>query len=155
MSASTRDLTAADARELDTQDELASFRQRFVPIQDPGVVAYLDGNSLGRPLTATVSRLTRTVESEWGTRMIRAWGESWLDLPEKVGDELGAAGLGAGPGQTILADSTSVNLYKILRAAVAMRPGRTEIVTDTANFPTDRYLVDSIARERGMTVRWI
>jgi kynureninase len=155
MSASTRALTAANARELDAQDELASFRHRFVPIQDPGVIAYLDGNSLGRPLTATLARLTRTVESEWGTRMIRAWGESWFDLPEKVGDELGAAGLGAARGQTILADSTSVNLYKVLRAAVAMRPGRTEIVTDTANFPTDRYLVESIARELSMTVRWI
>lgn len=155
MSASTRELTAADARELDMRDELAAFRQRFVPIRDPSVIAYLDGNSLGRPLTATVVRLTSMVESEWGTRMIRAWGESWLDLPEKVGDELGAAALGAAPGQTILADSTSVNLYKILRAAVAMRPGRTEIVTDTANFPTDRYLVDSVARERGLTVRWL
>jgi kynureninase len=155
MSTGTRDLTAADARELDAQDELASFRQRFVPIRDPGVIAYLDGNSLGRPLKATLARLTRTVESEWGTRMIRAWSESWLDLPEKVGDELAAAGLGAASGQTILADSTSVNLYKILSAAVVMRPGRTEIVTDTANFPTDRYLVESIARERGMTVRWI
>jgi kynureninase len=155
MSANTRDFTAADARELDAQDELAPFRHRFVPIQDPGVIAYLDGNSLGRPLTATLARLVRTIESEWGTRMIRAWGESWLGLPEKVGDELGAAGLGAASGQTILADSTTVNLHKILRAAVAMRPGRAEIVTDTANFPTDRYVVDTVARERGMTVRWI
>lgn len=87
--------------------------------------------------------------------MIRSWEERWLALPEQIGDELGRAALGAAPGQTIVADSTSVCLYKVLRAAVALRPGRDEIVTDSANFPTDRFLVESVAAELGLTVRWI
>jgi kynureninase len=155
MTAGTTDISAEDAHTLDAQDELAPFRDRFLPIEDSGVIAYLDGNSLGRPLKATLERLTQLVTNDWGSRLIRAWSEGWLELPKEVGDALAAAGLGAGPGQTVLADSTSVCLYKMLRAAATMRPGRTEIVTDSANFPTDRYLADSVARELGMTVRWI
>jgi kynureninase len=119
------------------------------------VVAYLDGNSLGRPLRATAERLQEVVGAEWGARLIRSWEERWLALPGQIGDELGRVALGAAPGQTIVADSTSVCLYKVLRAAVALRPGRDEIVTDTANFPTDRFLVESVAAELGRTVRWI
>ncbi|MGW5719408.1 kynureninase [Amycolatopsis sp. NPDC003865] len=134
---------------------LAAFRDRFVPITDESVVAYLDGNSLGRPLRATADRLREVVAEQWGARLIRSWDERWLELPELIGDELGRVALGAAPGQTIVADSTSVCLYKVIRAAVALRPGRDEIVTDTANFPTDRFLVDSVAAELGLTVRWI
>ncbi len=87
--------------------------------------------------------------------MIRSWEEGWLELPEQVGDRLGAACLGANPGQVIVADSTSVCLYKLLHAAAAKRPGRTEIVTDAYNFPTDRFVVEAVAEQRGMTVRWV
>ncbi|MFB9688878.1 kynureninase [Amycolatopsis plumensis] len=148
------DLSPEAADRLDAEDELAGFRDRFVPITDPGVVAYLDGNSLGRPLRATAERLQELVAHEWGARLIRSWDERWLSLPEEIGDELGRVALGAAPGQTIVADSTSVCLYKALRAAVALRPGRDEIVTDAANFPTDRFLVESVAAELGLTVRW-
>jgi kynureninase len=144
-----------DVRALDAADELAGFRDRFLPIGDPGVVAYLDGNSLGRPPHATLERLNRLVTHDWGTRLIRSWEEGWIDLPEQVGDLLGSAALGAAPGQTIVADSTTVCLHKVLQAAIALRPGRTELVTDTDNFPTDRYAVQSIAAQLGLTVRWI
>jgi kynureninase len=149
-------MTTRDAaRRLDAEDELAGFRDRFVPVADPGVVAYLDGNSLGRPLRATAERLQELVSREWASRLIRSWQERWLDLPEEIGDELGRVALGAAPGQVIVADSTSVCLYKVLRAAAALRPGRGRIVTDTSNFPTDRFIVQSVAAELGLTVRWI
>lgn len=138
---------------LDASDPLAAFRDRFVI--DDDLVAYLDGNSLGRVPKATVERLTTFVRQEWGGRLIRGWDDSWVDLPVTVGDELGAALLGAAPGQTVIADSTSVNIYKLLHAAAGMRPGRDEIVIDATNFPTDRYLVESVADARGMTVRWL
>ncbi|MBP2325202.1 kynureninase [Kibdelosporangium banguiense] len=144
-----------DVRALDAADELAEFANRFLPIGDPGVVAYLDGNSLGRPPTATLNRLHQLVTHEWGTRMIRSWEEGWMQLPEQVGDLLGSTALGAAPGQVIVADSTTICLHKVLRAAVAMRPGRPELVTDTDNFPTDRYVVQAIAAQLGLTVRWI
>jgi kynureninase len=144
-----------DVRALDAADELAGFRDRFLPIEDPGVVAYLDGNSLGRPPRATLERLNHLVTHEWGTRMIRSWDEGWMDLPESVGDLLGSAAMGAAPGQTIVAESTTICLHKVLQAAIALRPGRTELVTDTDNFPTDRYVVQSIAAHLGLTVRWI
>ncbi|HET9141517.1 kynureninase [Actinophytocola sp.] len=145
----------ADAQDLDRADKLAAFRDRFVPIDDPGVVAYLDGNSLGRPPLSTMDRLNDLVARQWGSRMIRAWGEGWLELGEQVGDRLGEVCLGAAPGQVIVADSTTVCLHKVIRAAVAMRPGRTEIVTDALNFPTDRYVVEAVAADHGLTVRWV
>ncbi len=135
----------------DAADPLAPYRDRFAPA--PGVVAYLDGNSLGRPPAATAERIAEFVRDEWGTRLIRGWDEGWWELPTELGDRLGALALGAGPGQVVLADSTTVLLYKLARAAVAARPGRTEIVTDTHDFPTDRYLLDGIAAERGLTLR--
>ena len=138
---------------LDAADPLAAFRDRFVI--DDDLVAYLDGNSLGRLPKATVDRLTAFVRQEWGNRLIRGWDDSWVDLPVTVGDELGAALLGAAPGQTIVADSTSVNIYKLLHAAAGLRPDRYEIVIDATNFPTDRYLVESVAAARDMTVRWL
>ncbi len=150
----------ARAERLDAADPLAAHRDAFLDPGGDALVAYFDGNSLGRPLTATLERLSRFVRDEWGARLIRRWDERWLDLPLTLGDRLGAAALGAAAGQTVVADSTSVLLYKLARAAVdAVLPAsggtRTEIVLDTDNFPTDRYLLEGIAAERGLTLRWI
>jgi len=141
------------ARDLDAADPLRAFRERFVAMD--GVVAYLDGNSLGRPPLTTRDRLDRFVREEWGGRLIRGWDEGWMDLGQAVGDRLGRVVLGAAPGQVVVADSTTVILYKLARAAVAARPGRREIVLDTDNFPTDRYVLEGIAAERGLDLRWI
>jgi kynureninase len=147
---------------LDAADPLARFRERFLP--SPDVVAYLDGNSLGRPPVVTAERLERFVREEWAGRLIRGWtaedvNGAWMEWPERVGDRLAAAALGAAPGQTVVADSTTVLLYKLARAAVdaAMErdPARREIVVDTDNFPTDRYVLEGIAAERGAVLRWV
>jgi kynureninase len=143
----------AGGAELDAADPLARYRERFLPA--PGVAAYLDGNSLGRPLAASVDRVDAVMREQWAERLIRGWDESWLELPVQIGDELGRVTLGAASGQTVIGDSTTVLLYKLIRAALELRPGRTEIVIDRDDFPTDRYLVESIAAERGLTVRWI
>ena len=138
---------------LDDTDPLARFHERF--LQTPDVAAYLDGNSLGRPLTTTAARLTEFVEQQWGARLIRGWSEGWLEQGQRIGDDLGRVALGAAAGQTSIGDSTTVLLYKLVRAAADARPGRTELVIDRDNFPTDRYLIEGIAAERGLTVRWI
>ncbi|NKX56410.1 kynureninase [Arthrobacter mobilis] len=143
------------AAELDAADPLARFRSRFLEPEDGQVVAYLDGNSLGRPLAETAGRMGEFIGGEWGNRLIRSWDESWMDEPIRLGDRLGDVVLGAGPGQALVADSTSVMLYKLLRAALDGRPGRDEIVVDRDNFPTDRFLVEGIAAERGASIRWI
>lgn len=145
--------SALPAAPLDAADPLADLVERFVPAGD--VVSYLDGNSLGRPLTATLSRLSSFVEGAWGTRLIRSWDESWMSMPTELGDRIGASCLGAAPGQTVVADSTTVLLYKAIRAALRARPERHEIVIDDDQFPTDRFVVEGIAREHGATIRWI
>ncbi|ROQ38614.1 kynureninase [Frondihabitans sp. PhB188] len=141
--------------DLDTTDPLAAYVDRFVPAV--GVTAYLDGNSLGRPLRATADRIAGFVAHDWGTRLIRSWDDRWMDLPTVVGDRIGALALGSAAGQTVVGDSTTVLLYKALRAAleIGQRAGRHEIVLDDDQFPTDRFVVEGIARERGATVRWI
>lgn len=148
---------AAGARELDAADPLSAFRDRFVGAGTD--LVYFDGNSLGRPLGVTADRLAGFVRDEWGGRLIRGWDEGWMELPGRVGDDLGRLVLGAGSGQTVVGDSTTVLLYKLARAAVDAQgrrdPRRTEIVVDSDNFPTDRYVVEGIAAERGCTVRWI
>ena len=141
------------AKELDAQDPLAHFRDRFLPAE--GVIAYLDGNSLGRPLAVTAERMQTFVTQAWGTRLIRGWDEGWMGWPESIGDLIGSGVIGAAPGQTVVADSTTVMLYKLARAALAARPDRTEIVLDTDNFPTDRYVLEGIAAERGFALRWV
>ena len=145
------------ARALDAADPLAAFRARFVGTDpaEPAVTAYFDGNSLGRPTRASVERIHRFLLDGWGARLIRGWEEEWMELPFAIGDSLGRAALGAAPGQVFIADSTTVVLYKLARAAVDSLPGRSEIVLDTDNFPTDRYLLDGIARERGLTLVWL
>ncbi len=145
--------TLDDVTQADADDPLASFRDRFVIRDDPA--AYLDGNSLGRTPRATVDRLAHLIDVEWATRLIRSWDERWLDLPHEVGDRLGAAVLGAATGQTVIADSTTVNLYKTIHAAVGLRPGRDEIVIDEADFPTDRYVVNAVAAALGLEVRLV
>lgn len=147
---------AADLRtraaELDAADPLAGCRAEF----DGEIRAYLDGNSLGRPVRAAAAGLARFVPGAWGTRLIRSWDEEWFELPLTLGDRLGAAVLGAAAGQTMVADSTSVILYKLLRAAVAAAPPeRRVVVLDRENFPTDRYLAEGIAAETGAQLRWI
>jgi kynureninase len=139
--------------DLDRTDPLADLTNRF--IRTPGVVAYLDGNSLGRPLEVTPGRFDSFVRNDWGDRLIRSWDEQWFDRPLTLGDRLGAATLGAAAGQTMIGDSTTVLLYKLMRAAVDARPGRTEILLDDDNFPTDRFLAEGIAAERGLTLKWI
>lgn len=131
------------------------MREKFLGHDDAGVPAYLDGNSLGRPLAATLDRLNEFVRNQWGGRLIRGWDEGWLALPRQIGDELGLHVLGAAPGQCIVADSTTVLLYKLARAAVAAGGDRTEIVLDRDNFPTDRYVMEGIAAECGLTLRWV
>src|SRR3954463_11785613 len=138
---------------LDDADPLAGFRARFVGTGSP--LVYLDGNSLGRPLTVTAERLRTFVEEEWAVRLIRGWDERWFDLPLTLGDDLGRVCLGAAPGQVAVGDSAPVLLYKLMRAAVAARPGRTEIVIDRDHFPTDRYVAMGVAAECGLTVRWL
>lgn len=155
-------LPSLDAAALDAADPLARFRDRFLAAGGPegdGVVAYLDGNSLGRPLADLGERLAEFTAGPWGNRLIRAWDERWMDEPVRLGDRLAEVVLGAGPGQTVVADSTSVMIYKLVRAALdaQARPDarRDEIVIDRGNFPTDRFLVEGIAAERGATIRWI
>lgn len=142
-----------DPLELDRTDPLARFRERFVAAETP--LVYFDGNSLGRPLKQTRDTLADFVTGEWGDRLIRGWDERWFDLPLTLGDELGRVCLGAAPGQVTIGDSTTVLLYKLVRAAVAARPDRSEIVIDRDNFPTDRYVVEGIAVECGLEVRWV
>ena len=150
----TDDLAAlADA--LDAADSLATFRDHFVGSDDGTIIAYLDGNSLGRPLRATGERIGRFVEEIWGKRLIRAWDEGWMDDPVRVGDQIGRVTLGVAPGQTVVGDSTSVMLYKWIRAAVASQPDRDEIIVDIGNFPTDRFVVEGIAAELGLQPRWL
>ncbi|MBD5830060.1 kynureninase [Janibacter melonis] len=145
------------AAELDASDPLRETRDLFVPAGggDDVVTAYLDGNSLGRPLRATARRLDDLVRRDWGTRLIRSWDERWMELPTRLGDRLGEVCLGAAAGQTVVADSTTVLLYKLLRAAVAADPERDEIVLDSENFPTDRYVAEGIAAETGARLVWV
>ena len=138
------------ARALDGSDELADFADRFVPL--PEGVVYLDGNSLGRPLRSMSTLLDVAVEEDWGRGLIPSW-DSWVDLPYEVGDEMAGPILGAGPGEVVVSDSTTVNLYKLISAAVDARPGRPVILIESDAFPTDRYVVEGIAKQRGLVVR--
>lgn len=145
------------ALELDAEDPLAGYASCFERAE--GVLAYFDGNSLGRPVAGTAEAMAQFVRHDWGSRLIRSWDEAWMGWPEETGDLVGAAALGAAPGQTVVADSTTVLLYKVLRALVdhqvAVDPARSELVLDTDNFPTDRYVAEGIAAERGLTLRWL
>jgi kynureninase len=119
------------AQRLDSQDPLRPYRDRFV-IDDPAWI-YLDGNSLGRLPKATVERQRKLVEEAWGRRLIRSWNEGWIELPGRVGAKM-ARLLGARPDEVIMADSTSVNLFKLALAALQVQEGRSRVVTDNLNF---------------------
>ena len=137
----------ADAERLDAQDPLAPFRDRFV-FDDPETI-YLDGNSLGRLPLATRERLIQMTD-RWGSELVGGWHE-WIDLPERIGDLLATGVLGARQGEVIVADSTTVNLFKLAGAVLHTRAGA--IVTDAENFPTDRYVLDGLARLHGLELR--
>jgi kynureninase len=140
-------LTRDEAAVLDAADPLAGFRERFVFTDERRV--YLDGNSLGRLPIATRDRLHDLVD-EWGDRLVSGWPD-WIDAPARVGDLLAEAVLGARPGEVAVADSTTVNLFKLCSAALDLQAG--PLVTDRANFPTDRYVLEGLARQRGLELR--
>ena len=143
-------MTRDEALALDAADALAPLREQFsLP---PGLI-YLDGNSLGVLPKATAARVQQVVQQEWGVDLIRSWNTAgWMELPQRVGDKI-ARLVGAGAGELVVADSTSVNLFKVLSAALSMAqadtPKRKRIVSERSNFPTDLYIAESLARERG------
>jgi kynureninase len=134
------------AENLDTHDPLVPFRSRFV-ITDPGLI-YLDGNSLGRLTHTSKERITQFVEQEWGRDLIRGWNENWWKGPVRVGEKI-ARLVGADSGQVVACDTVSGNLFKLAAAALALRPDRTRIVTDTLNFPSDLYILQGLVRLLG------
>lgn len=138
-----------EAQELDRNDPLADFRDEFI-IPDPDLI-YLDGNSLGRTPKATRSRIEQVLNEEWAGGLIRSW-EHWLDLPRRVGDQLGPI-IGSRAGEVVVHDSTSVNLYQAVHIALRLRPGRRVIVVDDHEFPTDRFIVQGIAEALDLGVR--
>ncbi len=135
------------AEQLDRQDPLARFRDEFV-IADPDV-CYLDGNSLGRLPKATIAATRDFLENEWARELVDGWTH-WIDEAQPTGDLLAKAALGTGPGQTLVCDTTSVNFYQLCIAAIRANPGRRKIVIDSANFPTDRYILEGIAELLGL-----
>ncbi|HEX5188111.1 MAG TPA: kynureninase [Streptosporangiaceae bacterium] len=140
------------AEQLDLADPLARFRDRFVRPDDAPI--YLDGNSLGALPLATAARIADVVGSEWGHGLVRSWN-TWVGLPREVGDLVGEHLIGAAPGQVLVGDSTTVNLFKLVSAALDAQPGRKVLVTDDDNFPTDRYVLQGIAAQRGCELRMI
>ena len=141
--------TRQDALDLDAKDPLAKYRDLFVFTDTD--VCYLDGNSLGRLPKSTVETINKFLIEGWGTKIVDGWGE-WIDKAETTGDLIGRSALGAAAGQTLAMDTTSVNFYRLVRAAISARPGRKTIITDEANFPTDRYIMQGIAEELGLNL---
>jgi len=141
-----------EARALDAADSLAPFRDRFA-IPDPDVV-YFDGNSLGRPPKAALEAAKRVGE-RWAGDLIRGWEGGWLDEPLRVGARLATGILGAAPDEVVIADSTTVNLYRLASAALDARDRRRTIVIERSEFPTDRYVIEGLAHERGLEIHWL
>ncbi|HSJ89901.1 MAG TPA: kynureninase [Anaerolineales bacterium] len=134
------------AEQLDSQDPLASYREQFV-INDPSLI-YLDGNSLGILPKAAQEKAPQIVDEQWGTDLIRGWNKGWWDSPSRVGDTIGRL-IGAAPGQTLVGDTVSINLFKLATAALTLQPTRTRIITDTFNFPSDLYILQGIKQTLG------
>ncbi len=132
------DLSREYAITLDAGDELSGYRSYF-HIEDPELI-YLDGNSLGRLPSNTASKVKEIIVDEWGNELIRSWGRNWFTAPNRVGEKI-AGLIGAGPGQVIVSDSTTVNLFKLAMSALMLRPERKKILTDTLNFPSDIYML--------------
>jgi kynureninase len=140
------------AEALDSADQLASFRDRFVqPDRD---LIYLDGNSLGPLPVRSQARIAEVVDQEWGVGLVRSW-DRWIRLPTEAGNMVGEHLVGAAAGQVLVCDSVTVNLYKLVSAALGARPGRDVIITDDDNFPTDRYVLEGITGQRGCELRLI
>jgi kynureninase len=144
------DVERSEAEELDKGDRLAAWRAQY--LGDDGGAIYLDGNSLGRPSHATVSAVADAA-GEWQRRLVRGWSD-WIDLPTAVGDRLGPL-IGAGSGQVVVCDSTTVNLYKVAAAALDHQAGRSVIVGDRHDFPTDRYVLEGLAQATGRQLRLV
>jgi kynureninase len=140
------------AESQDAEDQLSQFRDRFVH-HDPTLI-YLDGNSLGALPVRTQARIAQAVDQEWGVGLVRSW-QHWVELPRQAGDMLSEYLLGAAPGQVLVCDSVTVNLYKLASAALDSQRGRDVIITDDDNFPTDRYVLEGIAAQRGCELRLI
>jgi kynureninase len=143
-------MNRSDCQALDAQDPLAPLREQFAL---PAGTIYLDGNSLGVLPRATPARVAEVVQREWGEQLIESWNTAgWIGLPQRVGDKI-ARLVGVDPGQLVVADSTSVNLFKVLSAAVSIArtdaPAKRAIVSERDNFPTDLYIAETLARERG------
>jgi kynureninase len=135
-----------EVRALDMADPLRHFRARFSLPED---VVYLDGNSLGALPHASFARLTETVQAHWGQDLIRSWRiHGWVDAPQRVGDRI-ANLIGAAPGEVIVSDSTSANLYKLIHAALVSQPGRSVVLSEPGNFPTDLYAAEGAIRSLG------
>ena len=148
--------TRQDFENLDTRDPLASLRELF---DLPDGVIYLDGNSLGALPRATAARVQQVIEAEWGLDLITSWNSAgWMDLPRRVGDKI-ARLVGAGENELVVADSTSVNLFKVLSAALRIiqeeSPGRRVILSEITNFPTDLYIAESLARAQGLRLELV
>ena len=142
------DLTSRSyAEELDANDPLSSFRDEFV-IADPAL-SYLDGNSLGRMPKATAKVVENYLQHEWAAKLVTGWSD-WIDEAQTVGDLVARTTFGGSTGQTLCVDTTSVNFYQLCSAAVDARPNRKTVITDTANFPTDRYILEGICKQRGL-----
>ena len=137
------------ALDLDAKDPLAGYKEQFV-ITDPEM-CYLDGNSLGRLPKKTVELVNNFMLNEWGKEVVDGWGH-WIDEAQPTGDLIGRATLGAGPGQVLACDTTSVNFYQLVGAALRARPGRKTIIIDAANFPTDRYILQGYADRLGLNL---
>ena len=135
------------AEELDKADPLRSFRDEFL-IVDPDT-CYLDGNSLGRLPHSTIKAINSFIVEEWGSEVVAGWSH-WVDEAQSTGDLIGRSALGAAAGQVLACDTTSVNFYQLASAAIQARPGRKTIVTDAANFPTDRYVLQGLAKTFGL-----
>jgi len=145
--------TLQDCRDLDAQDPLRALRDLFTLPVD---VIYLDGNSLGPLPKAAPERIARAVREEWGEGLIRSWNTAgWFELPRRLGDKI-ATLVGAAPGELVCTDSTSINLFKVLSAALSMAaadaPARRVVVSERSNFPTDNYIAEALCRERGFTL---
>ena len=150
MTAFSTERTYAETQ--DASDELAPFRERFVR-DDPELI-YLNGNSLGQLPVRTQARIADVVDQDWGVGLVRSW-DSWLPLPREAGEMLAEHLLGAAPGQVLVCDSATVNLYKLATAALDAQRGRDVIITDDDNFPTDRYVLEGLAAQRGCELRLI
>ncbi len=148
--------TLQDCRALDAQDPLGPLRDLFTL---PDGVIYLDGNSLGPLPKSAPQRIAQAVQQEWGEGLIRSWNTAgWFEMPQRLGDKIGSL-IGARAGETVATDSTSVNLFKVLSAALSMvrddAPQRRVVVSERSNFPTDIYIAEALCRERGCTLQLV